>query len=147
MKYSCVIEINLPIKKTVELWNNKDYFKEWQDDFCSIELISGTHNYKGSKSRLLFVGKRKIELVETILSIDLPNEKTALYEHVHMSNTQCSRFISIGKNKTKYISEVEYIKFNGILIKALAMVFPGKFKSQSQKWMNQFKAFAEKLED
>ncbi len=52
----------------------------------------------------------------------------------HMVNTQTTRFKVIEENKTQYISEVEYTKFNGIMI---------KFKEQNQKWMNQFKEFAE----
>ena len=60
-----------------------------------------------------------------------------------MSNTQGSRFKALNDTTTLYISEVEYIKFNGLMIKLIAKLFPGKFKQQSQKWMNQFKAFAE----
>lgn len=50
----------------------------------------------------------------------------------------------IGQNKTQYISEVEYTKFNGFIIKLMAKLFPNKFKAQSQKWMNQFKKFTKK---
>ena len=85
-----------------------------------------------------------MELFETILSLNLPEEKVALYEHIHMTNTQSSRFKSIENNRTLYTSEVEYTKFNGFLVKLMAKFFPGKFKEQSQKWMNQFKEFAEK---
>lgn len=144
MKYSCTVTINLPIAKTVELWENENNFKEWQDGFKSIELLSGTSNTKGAKSKILFEGKQKMELIETIISNDLPNKKIGLYEHIHMTNTQTSRFIAIDDNTTQYISEVEYIKFNGILIKLMAKLFPSKFKAQSQKWMIQFKQFAEK---
>ena len=63
-----------------------------------------------------------------------------------MTNTQTTRFLVIGKNKTQYTSEVEYKKFNGFMIKLIAKLFPTKFKEQSQKWMNQFKEFAEKTD-
>jgi hypothetical protein len=86
----------------------------------------------------------RIELIETIISMNLPKEKIALYEHIHMTNTQISRFETIKDNKTLYTSEVEYIKFNGLMIKLMAKLFPSKFKGQSQKWINQFKEFAEK---
>ncbi|MGH1387926.1 SRPBCC family protein [Kordia sp.] len=143
MKYTCTIDINLPIDKVVALWSNETYFKEWQDGFESIELISGTPDTKGAKSKIIFNGKHKMELLETIISNDLPNEKIGLYEHIHMTNTQISRFIVINEYTTQYISEVEYTKFNGFMIKLMAKLFPGKFKQQSQKWMNQFKKFAE----
>lgn len=144
MKYICTVDINLPIDKVVAHWDNENNFKEWQDGFQRIEHLSGIPNSKGAKSKIIFHGKRKIELLETIISSDLPNEKVALYEHNHMTNTQTTRFKSIGQNKTQYISEVEYTKFNGFMIKLIAKIFPSKFKEQSQKWMNQFKAFAEK---
>jgi len=143
MKYTCSIDINLPLNKTAELWDDENNFKEWQDGFQSIEHLSGIPNSKGAKSKIVLNGKRRIELLETIILSDLPNEKTALYEHIHMTNTQTTRFTAIGENKTRYISEVEYIKFNGFMIKLMAKIFPSKFKDQSQKWMNQFKKFAE----
>ncbi len=145
MKYSCSVTINLPIDKTVVLWNDENNFKEWQDGFKSIELLSGFKNTKGAKSKILFEGKMKMELLETIISNNLPDAKVGLYEHIHMTNTQTSRFIEMDEHTTQYISEVEYINFNGILIKLMAKLFPSKFKSQSQKWMNQFKEFAEKV--
>jgi uncharacterized membrane protein len=144
MKYTCVVDINLPIGKVVALWENEDNYAEWQDGFESMELLSGSLNSKGAKSRIVLHDKRKIELLETIISTDLPNEKIALYEHRHMTNIQTTRFKEIGQNKTQYISEVEYTKFNGVMIKLMAKLFPSKFKEQSQKWMNQFKVFAEK---
>ncbi|SEA60383.1 SRPBCC family protein [Bizionia paragorgiae] len=82
--------------------------------------------------------------METIILNDLPKEKTALYEHIHMTNTQTTRFKEISFNKTQLISEVEYTKFNGFLIKMIAKLFPNKFKQQSQKWLIQFKTFAER---
>lgn len=139
----CSIEIDLPIDKVVALWENEKHFKEWQDGFQSIQHVSGTPNTEGAKSKIIFDGDRRIELLETIIQSNLPQVKSALYEHKHMTNTQTTRFQKIKNNKTLFISEVEYIKFNGFVIKLMAKLFPGKFKAQSQKWMNQFKAFAE----
>lgn len=36
---------------------------------------------------------------------------------------------------------------NGIMPKLMAKLFPGMFKKQSQKWMDQFKEFVEKRGD
>jgi len=78
---------------------------------------------------------------------NLPTEKKALYEHVHMINVQSSQFTSLGEHKTRYTSEVEYTKFNSFFIKLMARLFPKKFKAQSQKWMDQFKNFVECLSE
>ena len=147
MKYTCSIEINLALEKTAALWNNEAYFSKWQDGFQSIELLSGIRNSEGAKSRILIEGKQKIELIETIISCDLPHEKIAMYDHIHMTNTQQTQFKSIDENSTLFTSTVEYTKFNGLIIKVMAKLFPSIFKKQSQKWMNQFKEFAEKMNE
>jgi uncharacterized membrane protein len=143
MKYTCTVTINAPIDKVVNLWQNEAHFKDWQDGFESIELLSGEHNAVGSKSKIVLDDNRRIELIETILTNNLPTEKSAIYEHIHMTNTQTSRFIKVDEDTTEYSSEVEYTQFNGFMIKLMAKLFPGKFKGQSQKWMDQFKRFAE----
>ncbi|MCP4441253.1 MAG: SRPBCC family protein [Aureispira sp.] len=144
MRYTCKVEINLPIDKVVELWSDENNFKEWQSGFQSITLLEGEAETKGAKSKIVLQqGKMRLELLETILVSDLPNEKTAIYEHIHMTNTQTSQFKALTENKTEYISEVEYTQFNGFLPKVMSILFPGKFKKQSKKWMVQFKNFAE----
>jgi len=145
MKFTCTTEINLPISRVVELWRDDGNFKEWQDGFVMIEHLSGEPGSVGAKSRIyLKQGKRKIELLETISSINLPHEKIAIYEHIHMTNIQTTHFKSLSANRTQYISEIEYTKFNGMLPKLMAIFFPGMFKKQSQKWLDQFKEFAER---
>lgn len=143
MKYTCSIQINAPLETVVALWENEAYFKEWQDGFESITHFEGIPNTKDAKAKIVLNDKQRIELTETILSNNLPHEKIALYEHVHMTNTQTTRFKSLDDQTTLYTSEVEYIQFNGWMIKLIAKLFPGKFKGQSQKWMNQFKSFVE----
>jgi len=143
MKYTCKIIINQPIDKVVELWSNETHFKEWQDGFVKIEHLDSNKGEEGAKSKIYFDGKHKFELLETILVNNLPTEKKGLYEHTHMTNTQSSRFKELSPTQTEYISEVEYTQFNGIMMKVMSKLFPGKFKAQSQKWMEQFKAFAE----
>ncbi len=144
MKYTCTIDIHLPINTVADLWEDENNFKKWQDGFKAIEHISGEKGAVGAKSKIYFeTGKRKMELLETIISNNLPEEKSARYEHIHMTNTQTTRFQSMGENMTRHTSEVEYLEFNGFIPKVMARFFPGVFKKQSQKWMNQFKEFAE----
>jgi uncharacterized membrane protein len=143
MKYTCKTTINQPIDKVATLWADENYFKEWQDGFQSIELLNGKANAVGAKSKIILDGNQYIELIETILINDLPKEKKGLYEHKHMTNTQHTKFLALSDTETEFISEVEYTQFNGLMIKIIAKLFPGKFKAQSQKWMDQFKEFAE----
>ena len=144
MKYVCTVEINLPKNEAAALWANEAYFSEWQDGFTSIELLEGQASAEGAKSRILFHdGKNEMELVETIIHSKLSDEKKAFYEHVHMDNTQTTRFEAIDENRTRIVSEVEYTQFKKFVPKVMAFLMPGVFKGQSQKWLDQFKVFAE----
>ncbi len=144
MKYTCTINIDLGIDQVVKLWEDENHFAKWQDGFQSNEILQGPAGAVGSKSRIIYQQeKRKMELIETIISNTLPHEKKALYEHIHMTNTQTTRFESISENQTRYISDVEYTIFKGLIPNLMARLFPGMFRKQSQKWMRQFKEFAE----
>jgi len=144
MNYKCFVDIDSPIDTVVNLWSDESHFDKWQDGFISIEHLSGEPNTAGAKSKILLrEGKKSMVLIETLISNDLPKEKKALYEHIHMTNTQLTSFEPISNIKTRYISEVTYIKFNGLLPKLMSKLFPSMFKKQSQKWMNQFKEFVE----
>lgn len=148
MKYTCSVDINLAIDKVATLWADENHFEKWQDGFRSFENLKGEPGAVGTKSKILFrQGKRKVELIETIISNNLPLEKKALYEHVHMTNTQTTKFENISENKTRYISEVEYTQFKGYMPKLMAVLFPSMFKKQSQKWMNQFKEYVENIKE
>lgn len=135
----------MPADQLAALWADPNYFDQWQDDFQSVEMLEGKPGAVGAKSKLTYGhGKKKLELIETIISNNLPDEKTALYEHVQMTNTQTTRFEKLSDHLTRYTSEVEYTDFYGFVPNLMARIFPGVFKKQSQKWMDQFKVFAEK---
>lgn len=124
MKYTCTIDIDLAIDKVVELWTDENHFNKWQDGFKSIELLDEEQDKVGAKSKIYFQqGKRKMELVETIITNNLPKEKKALYDHRDMENTQSTRFEIITVNKTRYISEVDYTQFNGFIPNMMAKFF------------------------
>ena len=41
MKFTCSVDIDLPIDKVTEFFDNTENLKEWQDGFLRIEPISG----------------------------------------------------------------------------------------------------------
>ncbi|MCT4625130.1 MAG: SRPBCC family protein [Schleiferiaceae bacterium] len=145
MKYSCQVEINQPIAKVVELFKDPNNLKEWQDGFLRLEHVTGTPETNGAKSKLFYkFGKNEMELLETIQKVDWPNEFTALYEHKHMSNTLSNKFTALGEHTTLLVQEVDYLEFKALIPRILSILFPGMFRRQVQKWLDQFKAFAEK---
>ena len=140
MKFTCSVNINMPKVHVAEIFSNSNLLKHFQDGFKTKEHLSGVPSEKGAKSRMIY---EKMELIETILYNNLPDEFMALYEHKHMTNTMKVNFESLNKNETRYTSEIEYTKFNGFMIKLMAKLFPGLFKKQVLKWMNQFKTYVE----
>ncbi len=144
MKYISHIEINKPLHDVFEFWNNSENHHLWQDGYIKTTLLEGVIDTVGAKSEIVLKHKnQEMILIETILSINFPFEKEALYEHKHMSNTQKTIFESISDTQTRYTTEVNYVKFNGILPRLMGKLFPSMFKKQSEKWMVQFKAACE----
>lgn len=144
MKFTCTTEINLPVNKVVDLYSNTDNLSKWQDGFVSKELISGNAGQPNAKSRILMTFRnKKMELIETIQSNNLPSQITALYEHEHMINTMTSRFQSINDNKTTFNIDIHYTSFIGFIPKLMSVIMPGVFKKQTQKMVDSFKTFAE----
>ncbi len=142
MKYTTDIEIDLPVQRVVELFDNPENLKQWMEGLQSFEHLSGTPGQPGAKSRLRFkMGSREVEMVETITVRNLPQEFSGTYEAKGVVNKSTHRFIPLGDKKTKYVSEQEF-DLAGIM-KFVAMAMPGAFKKQSLKYQQAFKRFAE----
>ena len=142
MKYTNEVEIDLPVQKVVELFDNPDNMKYWQPGLQSFEHISGEPGQAGAKSRLKYkMGNRDIEMIETITKRNLPEEFSGTYETKGVYNIISNRFIPLNETRTKYVSETEF-EFKGMM-KIIGWIMPGAFKKQSQKFMDDFKRFAE----
>jgi len=140
MKFKCSVEINLPRAKVVELFDNPDNLLYWQDGFMSMEHLSGEPGKEGSKTRLNY---KKLSLVETITENDLPESFHGSYEGNWGKNMMYNYFDKLSENKTQWRSELDYVEMNGFMMKLMKTIMPGMFRKQTQKWMDQFKAFAE----
>ena len=142
MKYNQEIEINLPRNRVIELFDNPDNMSSWQPELVSFENISGTPGQEGAKSRLKYkMGKREVELIETVTRRALPDEFTGTYETKGVFNRISNFFREVDGQKTIWRAENEF-EFSGMM-KMMAMFAPGMFKKQSYKYMQLFKEFAE----
>lgn len=140
MKFTCTIDINADLNTIQAAFFNTEDMKHYQDGFQSKTLISGIEGKKGAKSRLVF---DKLELIETIITNNLPEEFLALYEHKHTVNTMQVNLTSLPDRTIRYTSIVEYTEFKGFIVKILAKFFPSMFKKQIDKWLIQFKKHVE----
>ena len=145
MKFTCSVDIKLPKARTVELWSDPENLVKWQDGFKSFEHLSGNPGEVGAKSEMKYEnGSHKIELLETIISNNLPDEFTGRYEAKQMVNTMKNTFTEISENETRWEAEIEYLSFHGFMPKLMAFLMPGMFRKQTQKWLDQFRDFCEK---
>jgi len=145
MKFTCTIDIELPVSKVTQLFADPNNLKEYQEGFISKELLEGIEGQNGAISLLKYKqGKGVMKLTETIVDNSLPDYFIGHYHHTHMDNIMHCRFISLGENKTLYESEIEYTVFRGFLPKMMGFLFPSMFKNQVQKWLESFKLFAER---
>lgn len=142
MKYSNEVKINLPLKKVVELFDSEENLFKWQPDLLSLEHLSGEKGKAGAKTSMKYkMGKREIDMVETITVNDLPKEFSATYEAKGVWNEMKNYFEAIDKETTLWRSD-SYFKFSGFM-KLMGFFMPGAFKKQSQKSLDLFKEFAE----
>lgn len=146
MKFFCSVDINVPRQKVVGLFDNPENMKHWQDGFVSFERIGGDKGMVGSKSKIVYNQKgREMILIETLNVYNLPHEISGTYEHKMMDNEMQNLFNIITPTKTRWVANINYTRMRGIM-KIIAFIYPSLFKKQVQKWMDQFKDFAEGVE-
>ncbi|MDT7833302.1 SRPBCC family protein [Flavobacteriaceae bacterium S356] len=145
MKHKGTLIINKPREIVVAIFMNSDYNKEYQDGFVKKELIKGIANEEKAISKMYYTsGNRDMILTETVLKNELPDSFEAFYHHKHMDNTMKCTFTEIVPGQTRYNYEYEYTRINWFMPKLMAILFPGIYKKQGDKWMRQFKEFVEK---
>ena len=145
MKHKGFVDINKPIAEVAQLFADPKYLKEYQDGFVKKELISGYEGQDGAISKMYYkYGKRDMIMTETITSNKLPHSFEAFYHHEHMDNTMKCSFEALSPTKTRYTYEFEYTRINWVMPKLMAILFPGMYRKQGDKWMQQFKFFVEK---
>ena len=142
MKYTVDIEINLPRERVLELFENADNMSKWMDGLQSFEHLSGEPGQVGAKSKLVFkMGKRDIEMIETVTVRNLPDEFSGTYDANGVHNIVKNFFVQLPNGNTKYLTEQEF-QFKGFM-KIIGFLFPNTFKKQSLKYLVDFKRYAE----
>ncbi len=144
MKYAIDMELERPRDVVVELFDNTDNLKQWQPELISFEHQSGEKGAAGARSKLVYqMGKREVEMIETILVRKLPDEFSGTYEAKGVWNRVDNKFTELGPDKTEWHCETEF-KCSGIM-RLFALFAPGKFKKETRRYMDQFKAFVERV--
>lgn len=144
MKYTIETIIELPRNEVVKKMDNTDNMKHWQRGLISAEHISGTPGEVGAKMKLSYkMGKRELEMIETVSKRNFPEEFHGTYDAKGMHNIQQNYFEETPEGHTKWISKSEFLPTSFIL-RIMTLLMPGAFKKQTKAYMNDFKNFAEK---
>lgn len=142
MKYTTTMNISLPREKVIALFDSTENLYKWQPGLLNFEHISGETGKEGAQSRLRYkMGKREVEMTETITRRNLPEEFTGTYEAKGVWNKQENFFEEVSAEETRWTSISEF-RCSGFM-KIICWVMPGSFKKQTLQFMNQFKEFAE----
>ena len=82
MRYQLELEIDAPRGRVIELFLDPDNLRQWQPDLINLEQIgSGEPRDVGTTSKQIHrMGKREIELMETVTVHNFPEEFAAIYE-------------------------------------------------------------------
>lgn len=143
LNYTLEIVINKPREEVAQKMADPKNMPHWQRGFISLEPMEGEPGKEGSTTKLNYkMGKREVEMIETILKNDLPREFNATFDANGVHNIQHNRFEEIDANTTKWVSESEF-QFGNFVMKAMGWLAPGAFKKQSRKYIEDFKAFVE----
>jgi hypothetical protein len=144
MKFRLELIVNTPLDRLLELFGEPDNLKKWQPGIVNFELLKGEFGEVGTKAKLkMNVLGKKIDLFETILKNNLPDEYILQYDSPGVTNTVNNSFKAISPNQTQWIMFNEF-KFSG-LMKFAGAAMKGVFKKQTELTMNRFKNFAEEL--
>lgn len=142
MTYSEEIVIDLPRGRVVALFDDPDNLPKWQDGLQSFTPLDGAPGQPGSTSRIRYrMGRREIEMIETITARDLPDRFDATYETDGVWNIVQNRFSETEDGGTRWHIDTEF-RCRGFL-RIMATLMPGMFRRQTRKMMQDFKAFAE----
>uniref|UniRef100_UPI00404B7C87 SRPBCC family protein n=1 Tax=Gelidibacter sp. TaxID=2018083 RepID=UPI00404B7C87 len=144
MNYTTEIIVEVPLDTFVKIMDNPENMKHWQRGLISFEHISGTPGEFGAKMKLNFkMGKRHLELIETITKRNFPNEFHAFYSTKGADNFQENYFEETPEGFTKWTSKSEFVPL-GLTMKLLTVFMKSVFKKQSLQYMKDFKNYAEK---
>ena len=147
IKYSEEIVINANIDTVSALFDNPYNMKEYMDGIESYTVLSGNIREIGAKAELIVsyieedVVKRKIVMVEEIITKNLPDEKKVTYTADGVYNIVTNRLVKVSENQTKFINEQEF-EFRGYM-KIIGFFMPSAFKQQSRVYLQNFKEFVE----
>lgn len=93
MKYTTEVTIDLPREEFIKKMDDPENMKHWMRGLVSYEYLSGEPGTEGARMNMKFkMGKRDMEMVETIIKRNMPEEFHATYDAKGVHNIQKNFF-------------------------------------------------------
>jgi hypothetical protein len=119
---------------------------KWQEGLVSFEHIEGEPGQEGGRALLVYEGRRgRLEMTETIIRRNLPDEFHASYKTRGVYNEIYNYFMEIPDHKTIW-RIVSVFRFRG-LTALMAPFMKQAFSGNTLLNMERFKAFAESADN
>jgi len=143
MEYNTEVTINLPRSRVIELFDNTENLRKWQEGLLSIELISGLAGKEGTRSKLVYEARKgELEMTETITKRNLPDEFHGIYKSRGVYNEVYNYFTEPEENITQWRT-VNVFRFHGLMA-LMAPFMKTAFTNNTLLNMERFASFAEK---
>jgi uncharacterized protein YndB with AHSA1/START domain len=141
--------LELPLHRSrAEVWrafDNPENTKLWQTNLAKIETVSGEQGQVGAVSELTYAeGKGEYVLMERVIYRAEPERFDVVYENIFADNSVKNTFLATSEHKTLWKMEVNY-KFKTLLMKIVGPFAKKNFIKRSERDMERFKEFVEKL--
>ncbi len=145
MKFFLELPINKPRAEVWKIFDDPQNIVNWQPTLTQVENVSGTQGQTGAVSKLSYSENgREFSLTEKIIHRAEPDQLDSLYENNFADNTIKNTFIAVNENETLWKVEVTYA-FKTILMKIMGPVMKKNLVARTQRDMDRFKEFVEKI--
>ena len=141
--------LELPLHRSrTDVWrafDNPANIKIWQKTLVSYETVGGEQGQVGAVSKLAYAeGKVEFVLTEKVAYRAEPERFDVVYENNFADNSVRNIFVPVNENETLWKMEVQY-KFKTLLMKVVGPFVKKNFVKRSERDMERFKEFVEKL--
>jgi uncharacterized membrane protein len=143
MKFTSQVAIDRPRQRVLELMTDTNNLAQWQQGVRSIELLSGSRDQVGARSRVVFEMRGvRLEMIETVVQYRPPDLFASTFEARGVKNLVENRFYEDGVGRTRWMMDYTF-EFKGMM-SVLSVFIHDTMTKQTLASMSHFKMFAER---
>jgi uncharacterized membrane protein len=143
MKFTSQVAIDRPRQRVLELMTDTNNIPQWQQGVRSIELLSGSRDQVGARSRVVFEMRGvRLEMIETVVQYRPPDLFASTFEARGVKNLVENRFYEDEAGRTRWVMDNTF-EFKGMM-SVLAVFIHDYMTKQTLASMSRFKMFAER---